>query len=105
MNPYLDTHQDHCILKESASKQQHGPIVLFYMDLKNSTLSIEASSDWPNVRIMSNDKELGPVRIAEPGPGSRYESIQMSKRTEGVFVYYGFNVSASTVYGIFPLVF
>lgn len=35
MNPYLDSHQDRCILEEPAANQRSGPIVYFIMDLKN----------------------------------------------------------------------
>lgn len=35
MNPYLDSHQDRCILEELAANQRSGPIVYFIMDLKN----------------------------------------------------------------------
>lgn len=35
MNPYLDSHQDRCILEELAKDQRSGPIVYFVMDLKN----------------------------------------------------------------------
>lgn len=35
MNPYLDSHQDRCILEELAKDQRGGPIVYFVMDLKN----------------------------------------------------------------------
>lgn len=35
MNPYLDAHQDRCILEKLAEEQRNGPIVYFVMDLKN----------------------------------------------------------------------
>lgn len=36
MNPYLDSHQDTCILEEPKNSQSRsGPIVFFMMDLKN----------------------------------------------------------------------
>lgn len=37
MNPYLDSHQDRCILEENATAQRSGPIIFFVMDLKNHT--------------------------------------------------------------------
>lgn len=37
MNPYLDSHQDKCILEEPVGQQTSGPIVFFLMDLKDKT--------------------------------------------------------------------
>lgn len=36
MNPYLDSHQDRCILDERAAAQRSGPIVFFVMDLRQN---------------------------------------------------------------------
>lgn len=35
MNPFIDNHQDKCILEEPASMQRSGPIAYLNMDLKN----------------------------------------------------------------------
>lgn len=35
MNPFIDDHQDKCILEELASTQYDGPIAYLTMDLKN----------------------------------------------------------------------
>lgn len=35
MNPFIDDHQDKCILEEPASMQHNGPIAYLNMDLKN----------------------------------------------------------------------
>lgn len=95
MNPYLDAHQDHCILKEPAASQQHGPIVLFSMNLTSNELKIEASADWPNVRIKSDGKFIEPIHVAgtESSAGIKYEPILMHAKPDGPFVYYSFNVS------------
>jgi G protein-coupled receptor 107 len=53
MNPYLDAHQDKCILDEQASKQNSGPIIFFIMDLKQNTVRINCSNDW-QTRIYAN---------------------------------------------------
>lgn len=34
LNPYLDSHQNKCILEEPPSKQKSGPILFFLLDLK-----------------------------------------------------------------------
>ncbi len=52
MNPYLDSHQDRCILEELAQDQRSGPIVYFVMDLKNlkyassTTVYLLLSTHW-----------------------------------------------------------
>lgn len=35
MNPFIDDHQDRCILQESIASQNHGPIAYLMMDFKN----------------------------------------------------------------------
>lgn len=99
MNPYLDTHQDHCILKEPAASQQHGPIVLFSMNLTRNELKVEASADWPNVLIKSDGKNIEPIHVAgtESSAGIKYEPIPMIARADGPFVYYSFNVYMSVL--------
>lgn len=54
MNPYLDSHQDKCILEEPASSQRSGPIVFFVMDLKNKLVRVNCSHDWKNFHIYKN---------------------------------------------------
>lgn len=85
MNPYLDSHQDRCILEEPASSQRSGPIVFFLMDLKNKALvlllcfffcchffpygsfdyylfrvDVNCSKDWQNVQIYQDKSKLLP---------------------------------------------
>lgn len=38
MNPFIDNHQDKCILEEPASMQHNGPIAYLNMDLKKNLL-------------------------------------------------------------------
>lgn len=57
MNPYLDTHQDRCILQESATAQQSGPIAFFTMDLMKDLVHIRYSTDW-QTPIYKNRSDL-----------------------------------------------
>lgn len=57
MNPYLDTHQDRCILQESARAQQSGPIAFFTMDLQKKLVHIRYSTDW-QTPIYKNRSDL-----------------------------------------------
>lgn len=98
MNPYIDTHQDHCILKEPAASQQHGPILLFSMNLTRNELKVESSRDWPDLRIKSDEKQINRIDVAETksNAGIKYEPIKMLARKDGPFVYYSFNVRRVT---------
>ncbi|CAD7090007.1 unnamed protein product [Hermetia illucens] len=61
MNPYLDSHQDKCILEEPVGQQTSGPIVFFLMDLKNKTVHVNCSADW-NIRIFKNRTSISAIR-------------------------------------------
>lgn len=43
MNPFIDNHQDKCILEEPASMQHNGPIAYLAMDLKNQQYDFKNS--------------------------------------------------------------
>ncbi|XP_055714161.1 protein GPR107 isoform X2 [Phlebotomus papatasi] len=63
MNPYLDTHQDKCILNEPASAQQGGPIIFIHFDLENKTTHIDCSRNWPpTVYIYKNRADIPVMR-------------------------------------------
>ncbi|XP_059619331.1 protein GPR107 [Phlebotomus argentipes] len=63
MNPYLDTHQDKCILEEPASAQKRGPIIFIKMDLANNATHIDCSKDWPpTVYIYKNRADIPVMR-------------------------------------------
>ncbi|XP_055911249.1 protein GPR107 [Eupeodes corollae] len=62
MNPYLDSHQNKCILDEPASAQRSGPIIFFLMDLKNLKVSVTCSSDWRNLHIYKDRSQLPAMR-------------------------------------------
>ncbi|GAB0092225.1 protein GPR107 [Sergentomyia squamirostris] len=62
MNPYLDTHQDKCILDEPASAQKRGPIIFIKFDLENNATHIDCSRDWPPVYIYKNRADIPVMR-------------------------------------------
>uniref|UniRef100_A0A6B2E7W6 Putative g protein-coupled seven transmembrane receptor n=1 Tax=Phlebotomus kandelakii TaxID=1109342 RepID=A0A6B2E7W6_9DIPT len=63
MNPYLDTHQDKCILNEPATMQKRGPIIFIKMDLENNATHIDCSRDWPpTVYIYKNRADIPVMR-------------------------------------------
>ncbi|XP_053683683.1 protein GPR107 [Sabethes cyaneus] len=62
MNPYLDTHQENCILREPISSLRSGPIVFFTMDLKREVVHLNCSSEWQNVHIYKDRKQIPALR-------------------------------------------
>lgn len=58
MNPYLDTHQARCLLKETAASQRHGPIMLFEMVPAENVTKISCSRDWKALHIYKNRSDL-----------------------------------------------
>lgn len=58
MNPYLDSHQDRCILEEEASSQRHGPIMFFKMVPAENVTKISCSRDWKSLHIYKNRSEV-----------------------------------------------
>ncbi|XP_017468863.1 PREDICTED: protein GPR107 [Rhagoletis zephyria] len=51
LNPYLDSHQNKCILEEPSSMQRSGPILFFIFDLKNLNVKVQCSPEWKNQHI------------------------------------------------------
>ncbi|XP_002071432.2 protein GPR107 [Drosophila willistoni] len=51
LNPYLDSHQNKCILEESPKKQNSGPILFFVLDLKELKVRVQCSPEWANWRV------------------------------------------------------
>lgn len=58
MNPYLDSHQDRCILEEEAASQRHGPIMFFKMVPAENVTKISCSRDWKSLHIYKNRSEV-----------------------------------------------
>ncbi|XP_017064056.1 protein GPR107 [Drosophila eugracilis] len=51
LNPYLDSHQNKCILEESPKSQLNGPILFFVLDLKELKVRVKCSPEWANQHI------------------------------------------------------
>ncbi|KAL5277888.1 GPR107 family protein [Megaselia abdita] len=63
MNPYLDSHQDNCILEEPRDSQSRsGPIVFFMMDLKNLVVHVNCTSSWKNNHIYKDQSSIPVMR-------------------------------------------
>uniref|UniRef100_A0A182VT21 GOST seven transmembrane domain-containing protein n=1 Tax=Anopheles minimus TaxID=112268 RepID=A0A182VT21_9DIPT len=62
MNPYLDSHQDKCILTEPVAVQSNGPIVFFKMDLKHNLVHVSCSKDWQNIHLYKDRSGVPALR-------------------------------------------
>ncbi|KAH8418969.1 hypothetical protein KR222_010590 [Zaprionus bogoriensis] len=51
LNPYLDSHQNKCILEEPPSNQKSGPILFFILDLKALKVRVQCSPEWVNKHV------------------------------------------------------
>ncbi|XP_053949655.1 protein GPR107 [Anastrepha ludens] len=60
LNPYLDSHQNKCILEEPTGIQRSGPILFFLLDLKNLNIKVQCSPEWKNQHIYRS-RELFPM--------------------------------------------
>lgn len=72
LNPYLDSHQNKCILEEPTEMQRSGPILIFLLDLKNLLVRVKCSPEWKNQHIVRNHDELPMYR------GKRYSKLSDS---------------------------
>ncbi|KAJ6633397.1 Protein GPR107, partial [Pseudolycoriella hygida] len=87
MNPYLDAHQDRCILEELAANQRSGPIVYFVMDLKNLNVKVTCSRDWQT--IIFNDRAKLPMYKRQSSYESDFQTP--NRKREALPVEYGCN--------------
>lgn len=90
MNPYLDSHQDKCILDEPASSQRSGPIVFFKMDLKNKKAYVNCSYDWQTIHIYQNHDTIPIFRSKRQSVAKISDaSLFMNRRKRDAFEYDG----------------
>ncbi|XP_073832072.1 protein GPR107 isoform X1 [Musca autumnalis] len=60
MNPYLDSHQNKCLLEESSGLERNGPILFFLFDLKKLQVHVKCSPEWRNQHIY-RDSSMFPM--------------------------------------------
>ncbi|XP_037030246.1 protein GPR107 [Bradysia coprophila] len=87
MNPYLDSHQDRCILEELAKDQRSGPIVYFVMDLKNLKVKVTCSRDWQTT--IFNDRAKLPIYKRQSIYNANFQAA--NQKTDDSPVEYGCN--------------
>uniref|UniRef100_A0A182MWI8 GOST seven transmembrane domain-containing protein n=1 Tax=Anopheles culicifacies TaxID=139723 RepID=A0A182MWI8_9DIPT len=79
MNPYLDSHQDKCILTEPVAVQSNGPIVFFKMDLKHNLVHVSCSKDWQNIHLYKD-------RSGVPALRSKRQSFAQASDSKMVYM-------------------
>lgn len=81
MNPYLDSHQDRCILDEQASSLKQGPIIFFQMDFSRNLTTISCSKDWRTLHIYKNRTDIPITNRISPGMAKMGDSsLFMTRR-------------------------
>ena len=69
MNPYLDSHQERCLLEEPSRPEQETPnsppVVYFTMDLKTLKLNVTCSRVIPTLHVYLNESSL-PASLEYP---------------------------------------
>jgi len=58
MNPYLDSHQDRCLLKEPLRQEHETAVIYFTMDLANKSMNVKCSPDWKRLHIYKDSKQI-----------------------------------------------
>lgn len=61
MNPYLDSHQDGCLLLHPPNDDSTGAVVYFLMDLQNQKLRVNCSGEMQNLRIYKDLSHMPPA--------------------------------------------
>ncbi|XP_046981150.1 protein GPR107 isoform X1 [Schistocerca americana] len=61
MNPYLDSHQDGCLLQHPPNEDSTGAVIYFIMDLQNQKLRVNCSGEMQNLRIYKNRNDMPPA--------------------------------------------
>ncbi|XP_052900370.1 protein GPR107 [Anopheles moucheti] len=87
MNPYLDSHQDKCILTEPVAVQSNGPIVFFKMDLKQNVVHVSCSKDWQNIHLYKDRSGVPALRSKRQSFAQVSDSkmVYMQRRRRAVY--------------------
>ncbi|XP_050068118.1 protein GPR107 [Anopheles maculipalpis] len=87
MNPYLDSHQDKCILTEPIAVQSNGPIVFFKMDLKQNVVHVSCSKDWQNIHLYKDRSGVPALRSKRQSFARASDSkmVYMQRRRRSAF--------------------
>ncbi|XP_043286236.1 protein GPR107 isoform X2 [Venturia canescens] len=86
MNPYLDSHQEKCLLQGVASLKSElepkddGSVIYFIMDLKNLTLRVHCSQNVRSVHIYKDSVDLSLLRQKRGFASTRFSDTALFPR-------------------------
>lgn len=87
MNPYLDSHQERCVLQDVANsktdleqRDDSSAVIYFTMDLKNSTLKVNCNQNVHNVEIHENRNMVIVLRRKRGALSTRFSDTVLFPR-------------------------
>lgn len=72
VNPYLDSHQDVCMLQDLARSGHNSETIYFALDLKRKLLQINCSHDFQSIHISKDIEPMAAVRSKRGDAVSRF---------------------------------
>ncbi|KAI4470877.1 lung seven transmembrane receptor [Holotrichia oblita] len=127
MNPYLDSHQEKCLLKENVPKEHDAAVIYFILNFYNNTMMVNCSPGWrqplhiykdsndiPNsffkTRSYEENKLIRVIRDASsPSPQSCLHSLPLISKTISNVTYYNTSfviyVASDSEEGLYNLYF
>ncbi|GLG94300.1 hypothetical protein R5R35_002229 [Gryllus longicercus] len=58
MNPYLDSHQDGCLLQQPPNQEPSGAVAYFTLDLQNKLLRVNCSHELQSIHIYKSQSDI-----------------------------------------------
>ncbi|KAK9731916.1 Lung seven transmembrane receptor [Popillia japonica] len=122
MNPYLDSHQDKCLLKENVPKEHDAAVIYFILNFYNNTMMINCSPGWKQPLHIYKDSNYIPdsffkasklIRVirdmTSPSPQSCPYSLPLVSKTINNVTYYNTSfvivVASDSEEGLYNLYF
>ncbi|KAG8221817.1 hypothetical protein J437_LFUL002819 [Ladona fulva] len=77
MNPYLDSHQEKCLLQEPIRHDNNGAVVYFTMDFKKKLLQVNCSKDLQTIHIYRNVSYIPALRAKRDSVVSQFSDTSL----------------------------
>ncbi|ALC49167.1 CG12121 [Drosophila busckii] len=84
LNPYLDSHQNKCILEEPPTSQKSGPILFFLLDLKDLKVRVQCSPEWANKHVYKDVMYRRKRNSGKVSDSALFTQQQLSRRRRAV---------------------
>ncbi|GJQ79418.1 hypothetical protein Trydic_g16277 [Trypoxylus dichotomus] len=127
MNPYLDSHQEKCLLKQNVPKEHDAAVIYFILNFNNNTMMVNCSPGWKQplhiykdsndipttffkTRSFEENKLIRVIRdMSSPVPHSCLHSLPLSSETVNNVTYYNTSfviyVASDSEEGLYNLYF